>query len=689
MFQDKAEISPLHSLSLCAHLVYLFNNDLLSDVSVLCEDEVFDLHSPVLSHASEYFREMLTNGEKDIVVDITLGIEATVFSILVESMYTGNLRGLEERNVLNVLRASHSFKMEVAKSHCIQFMINNMNANNCLEFWIAGETIENDILMREAIVRIGRHLLEICTTEGFLKLNLASVEKILRDDFLFISSESDVFEAILAWINYDAPSRGRSFCVLLESVRMMYISDSYLINVVGKENLVVQDSKALMMYSLALQTKLEHKPSIIRKRHGVVNALLGRIDNMLVNLSPIQANNCKPHQITKTFDRGLFTICCRIDEEHQSHKSSFDVVNSKVMQPIENALESVQKRINPIFKNTTESIISLANVTGGIVASVKLCAQQYLQHDYIDQSKRDMKSFGSADSIEDNINKTTPHPVKEISSIFYDLSKIDDGGVISSFSFDLPLEHISEASDEDRDSMHSELVSETLVERTDKKDIQFTTEQIEDERLLSELVRLSEELEEDEILTMDEALNSNSAIAKLDQIVTTNDGFIDNEYGEIDKLSNGYCHSNIAPETETYENDLVAYSDEVEHIKKDETEKKIDVEFYTDEDADIDDDSDKVEFTEGSSRCSDRIEFDDDYDSRCNYECDYTIDDHTSNDIRNTSFNDSDKLSFHDDSSRCSEILTFDDDTDDIVDFVAEESKNRYFETFGKMKYVV
>ena len=503
MTLEQTEISPLYALSLCTHLVSMYNNDTLSDVSVLCEDEVFELHSPVLSHASLYFRELLERGENDIVIDESLGIGTLEFRILVESMYTGNVRGLSLRNIGKVLKASHILQMNMAKNSCEQYMVDNMNIYNALDFWILGYLVENDTITHEAIGLLGRHLEDVSKSKTYLNLDIEKVEKILMDDHLMVSNERSVYEAVLLWVRHDLPSRQREFNRLLHAVRMPFLSDQYLTQVLGKEKMIVENCAALKRYSEALKMKLNQVTCNIRTRHSFIHGIVGGIDRMLMILSPVPTQGWKHREKIKPFEvpsnllavGGVFAKCCAPEDNAQGEaphligpflnpikRSIFDPVGKMfnkipdhlekatctiktgvvhVAEPVGKTFESVQKNIgskviivvDSVKKGVSEDVPSVLN---SVQNSVKNFVKHIREHDYDYSSKRQINGFWF-DVQTQNASPDQSSKAKSQESKIYDLSGLEEGGLVSSFSLDEPLEHISEMSEEDRESIHSEV----------------------------------------------------------------------------------------------------------------------------------------------------------------------------------------------------------------------------------------
>uniref|UniRef100_A0A069DUG1 Kelch like related protein n=1 Tax=Clytia hemisphaerica TaxID=252671 RepID=A0A069DUG1_9CNID len=78
----------------------------------------------------------------------------------------------------------------------------------------------------------------------FLQLSFQQMELILSNDYIDVSSESDVFEAIINWVSYDSMARLACLARLLQYVRFMLLSRKYLADRVLRENLVMSDENS-------------------------------------------------------------------------------------------------------------------------------------------------------------------------------------------------------------------------------------------------------------------------------------------------------------------------------------------------------------------------------------------------------------------------------------------------------------
>mmetsp|Transcript_1644 Transcript_1644/g.2363 ORF Transcript_1644/g.2363 Transcript_1644/m.2363 type:complete len:483 (+) Transcript_1644:49-1497(+) len=317
-----AEIAPIHAISLASNLLNLYNKGIATDVVVICENETFKLHSAVLIHGSQYFRTVLDFQEYDpdeeIRLDFTPSIQPNIFRAIVESLYTGIVRNMNFKNISSLLEASYHLDIEHSYNACVNYMISNIDHDNCLEYWLSAKLCQSTKVKNKAIGLIGRHLDSFSSSDIFLGLQSHTVLEILKDEKLLVSTEKSVYEAAMAWIKYDEEERVGELSSLLDTVRLTYLPVFYLVNVVGKEDMIENDPVSMSKYSKALKLKLGNSHGGIKRRHNPVH---GAWSNVEIMKKKSEVGSCLPKKIDKakgedgaSYQSGEFEEDINVDE---------------------------------------------------------------------------------------------------------------------------------------------------------------------------------------------------------------------------------------------------------------------------------------------------------------------------------------------------------------------------------------
>lgn len=308
---DEVEISHIHALSLAYSLYHLYQNKVGTDVTIQCNNELFEVHSFVLCHASPYFKQILhgIHPEKDVINlderNYAPKIEAEALTCIIESLYTGmvdhshHCQNLNKDNVTSILVAAYHLQFHHAYDTCINYMLRNINYDNCLTYWLSGKFCESNKVQEKALGIIGRHFYIIQSTKTFLGLRYQTVSDLLLGDSLQVPNEIVVYEATIAWVQHDVTNRKALLYRLLDVHRMSYLPAFYLLNVVGKEPLIQNCLDAFSVYSNAIKLKLGQDCDFPnanvdryitlqqKKRHHFIHGIIGKIERMMNRFEPV------------------------------------------------------------------------------------------------------------------------------------------------------------------------------------------------------------------------------------------------------------------------------------------------------------------------------------------------------------------------------------------------------------------
>lgn len=214
------------------------NND-LCDISISVTDKLFRAHKIVLISASPYFKAMFLSGlaesHKDAVT--LLNIESEAFEAILDMIYDGKIT-ISVGNVQSILCAASVFQIDHLKEACSEFMIKQLSAHNCLGIKSFADGHGCSELMELAHRHSLSRFTEVSKSEEFLMLDVNQVADMLCRDNLRVSSEEEVFDAAVGWINYNRVERAQSMPHLLRLVRLPLLSPTVLADKVKSNELI-------------------------------------------------------------------------------------------------------------------------------------------------------------------------------------------------------------------------------------------------------------------------------------------------------------------------------------------------------------------------------------------------------------------------------------------------------------------
>ncbi len=448
------EIAPIHAISLASNLFNLYNQGIATDIQVNCENEIFKLHSAVLIHGSQYFKTILdcqenddtsSSKNKEIHLDFTPSIQPHIFRSIVESLYTGIVRKMNSNNISSLLEASYHLNVQHSYDACVNYMMENIDFDNCLEYWLTAKLCKSTKVQNKAIGLIGRHLDLFVSTEHFLGLQPTTIVEILKGDNLLVSNEKKVYEAAMAWIKYDEEQRVGELSSLLDTVRLTYLPVFYLVNVVGKEDLIENDPAAMSKYSKALKLKLANSHGGVKRRHNPVHGAWGNVERMKKKSEVVRAGGCP-----KMIDRVSLLKTGTVDRNYEDREDvNISETSFGHAEELSAPTKSFLENLFPKKETNHES-----NSIEGCEGSSK--------HAQEERTSFLEKLFPKKESNDESTRESLPSIVDDTDTDTDENDGYTDSIIGQRFTFaNEPLENVPEASDEDLSEIQSKSDSKT------------------------------------------------------------------------------------------------------------------------------------------------------------------------------------------------------------------------------------
>lgn len=201
----------------------------LCDVTLLVGEDKFVAHKIVLASASPYFRAMFTGGmrEEEMSIIPLHGIHPCTLSALIEFAYTSEIR-VSEQNVCFLLPAATMFQMNHVVEACSVFLEHQLDASNCIgitDFASEHGCTDLETKGREYIYK---NFSDVIKCDEFLQLNPCQLINLIKHDELNIKCESEVFNAVIRWVQHDSEKRLCKLENMLSAVRCHFLSPNFL-----------------------------------------------------------------------------------------------------------------------------------------------------------------------------------------------------------------------------------------------------------------------------------------------------------------------------------------------------------------------------------------------------------------------------------------------------------------------------
>lgn len=201
----------------------------LCDVTLVVGEEKILAHKVVLAASSPYFRAMFTSGmkEEEMTTIPLHGISPCTLAQLIDFAYTAEI-SIQEGNVCYLLPAATIFQMNHVVEACTVFLEHQLDPSNCIG--IADFANEHGCMELENKARkyIRKHFCEVIKCDEFLMLNPCQMVSLVKQDELNVHCESEVFRAVIRWVEHDSEQRLEVLEGLLSSVRLNFLPPTFL-----------------------------------------------------------------------------------------------------------------------------------------------------------------------------------------------------------------------------------------------------------------------------------------------------------------------------------------------------------------------------------------------------------------------------------------------------------------------------
>ncbi|RHY04630.1 hypothetical protein DYB25_010543 [Aphanomyces astaci] len=196
----------------------VFEQRVLTDVTLCVGSQRIPAHRLVLALHSPYFRAMFTNGMKEchmneIHIDVT---DPQSFDAILQYMYSGRDVTLDGGNMWPLLAACDQLQMEVREYACMHLRVDNcVNIFACCDAFHLREKCA--VLRSVAWTYLATYFYAVSNTESFHELPMALVRVILCSSALCVQDEHHIVASLLGWVDFDPANRQVHLRPLLRS----------------------------------------------------------------------------------------------------------------------------------------------------------------------------------------------------------------------------------------------------------------------------------------------------------------------------------------------------------------------------------------------------------------------------------------------------------------------------------------
>ena len=214
----------------------LRETNILCDTTIRAQGQDFPAHKCVLSAASPYFRAKFTSHLKENESNLVVLREekSTTISDVLKFIYTGEA-SIDSSNAQDLLMIADYLIISSLKSKASNFLESSLTASNCLALESIASRYNCEPLKQAAVAFKLKHFVAVAKSEDFRALDSKDVIELISKDEVDVSDEEEVYQAVIAWVKHDLPSRECLLPELLKCMRLFSMSKHSLRNILDEE----------------------------------------------------------------------------------------------------------------------------------------------------------------------------------------------------------------------------------------------------------------------------------------------------------------------------------------------------------------------------------------------------------------------------------------------------------------------
>jgi len=183
-------------------------------------------HREVLMEHSAYFRSMFSKfKEKNLAcVELKDITDPRIMSQIIHYMYF-NAVSLSPSTVQDILSIAHYLQIENLTSTCVEFVRERIDKRNAVSVYLYTSLMGPWDLHLTAQEFILQHFEQVAAkSKDFCSLSRDQISRLISSDKLLVSSEGEVYKAVVSWVAHDPRDRGSILPALLQHVHFPLMS---------------------------------------------------------------------------------------------------------------------------------------------------------------------------------------------------------------------------------------------------------------------------------------------------------------------------------------------------------------------------------------------------------------------------------------------------------------------------------
>ena len=217
----------------------MYDDCVLTDVSLLVQKQKFPCHRLVLAAISPFFKAMFTTDlAESKQQEIHLReVEAESMQLIIAYAYTGDVE-ITRTNAQSLLGAASLFQITPIQEACARFMATQLDVDNYVAINCIAHTYMCDELKAKVRKYMEKNFAEVSQGKDFVNLTHDTIRELISSNGLDVETEAVVYEALMRWIEHDRLSRLTHLSSLLPYLRFGLLGKRYIREKVARNRLI-------------------------------------------------------------------------------------------------------------------------------------------------------------------------------------------------------------------------------------------------------------------------------------------------------------------------------------------------------------------------------------------------------------------------------------------------------------------
>ncbi|KAI8508447.1 hypothetical protein Bbelb_135460 [Branchiostoma belcheri] len=146
------------------------------------------------------------------------GLDADMFEEILSYIYSGTLHVSLDR-VQHLYQAADLLQLDYVRDTCSSYMAMNVERSTCVDLYKFADVFGANVVLNSCLQCMCQHFVEVSCSEEFYSLSVDQLTEIISNDELEVKKETEVWEAVVRWVQHSREDRLQHLPSILPHIR--------------------------------------------------------------------------------------------------------------------------------------------------------------------------------------------------------------------------------------------------------------------------------------------------------------------------------------------------------------------------------------------------------------------------------------------------------------------------------------